>query len=67
MQSAGLNAQLQVEIAERKRMETELARAQRLESVGHLAAGIAHELNTPVSTLATTFALSSRGLRILRN
>jgi len=42
-----INEQLQVEIAERKRMESELARAQRLESVGQLAAGIAHEINTP--------------------
>ena len=34
-------------MAERKRMETELLRAQKLEAVGHLAAGIAHEINTP--------------------
>ena len=42
-----INDQLRAEIAERKRMETELARAQRLESLGRLAAGIAHEINTP--------------------
>jgi len=42
-----INDQLRAEIAERKRMETELARAQRLESIGRLAAGIAHEINTP--------------------
>ena len=42
-----LNDQLQAEIAERERMQHELARAQKLESIGHLAAGIAHEINTP--------------------
>jgi signal transduction histidine kinase len=41
------NARLEVEIAERKHMQMELARAQKLEAIGHLAAGIAHEINTP--------------------
>jgi signal transduction histidine kinase len=44
---AEINDKLLAEIAERKRMEFELARAHRLESVGQLAAGIAHEINTP--------------------
>ncbi len=42
-----LNKRLEAEIAERERMQHELARAQKLESIGHLAAGIAHEINTP--------------------
>ena len=42
------NNQLVAEIAERKRMETELLHAQKMESIGHLAAGIAHEINTPI-------------------
>ncbi len=33
---------------EGKRMQTQLLHAQKLESVGQLAAGIAHEINTPV-------------------
>ena len=33
---------------ERKRLEVELRHAQRLEAVGGLAAGIAHEINTPI-------------------
>lgn len=33
---------------ERKRLEKELFLAQKLESVGQLAAGIAHEINTPI-------------------
>ena len=41
------NGRLQAEVAERKRMEHELAQAQKMESIGHLAAGIAHEINTP--------------------
>jgi len=44
---AEINARLLAEVAERKRREFELARAHRLESVGQLAAGIAHEINTP--------------------
>jgi signal transduction histidine kinase len=33
---------------EQRRMEHDLAQAQRLEAIGRLAAGIAHEINTPV-------------------
>lgn len=44
---AHLNQQLQKEMVARERMQRELAQAQKLESIGHLAAGLAHEINTP--------------------
>jgi signal transduction histidine kinase len=36
------------DITERKQLQDQLLQAQKLESVGQLAAGIAHEINTPI-------------------
>ncbi|HLN00664.1 MAG TPA: CHASE domain-containing protein, partial [Bryobacteraceae bacterium] len=36
------------DIRERKLLERQLSQAQKLESIGQLAAGIAHEINTPI-------------------
>ncbi len=41
-----------LDIRDRKALEVELTHAQKLESVGRLAAGIAHEINTPVQFIS---------------
>lgn len=47
-QGCELFAAILVDLTARKAMEAQLAQAQKLEAVGRLAAGIAHEINTPV-------------------
>lgn len=49
----GINA----DITERKRIEQQLLRAQRLESIGTLASGIAHDLNNILSPILMAIAM----------
>ena len=43
----GKTVQLQAEIQQRMELETQLVHAQKMEAVGQLASGIAHEINSP--------------------
>ncbi len=47
-----LNADLKREMDGRRTLESQLLQAQKLESIGQLAAGVAHELNTPIQYVA---------------
>jgi PAS domain S-box-containing protein len=49
------------DVTERRRLESKLLHAQKLESIGQLAAGIAHEINTPTQYVGdnTRFLLDS--------
>jgi signal transduction histidine kinase/CheY-like chemotaxis protein len=51
-QGEWLVAEVHVDISERKRMERELTQAQKMQAIGHLAAGIAHEINTPTQYIS---------------
>jgi len=49
-----------VDITERKRLEAQLLRAQRLESIGTLAGGIAHDLNNVLTPILLAIKLLRR-------
>jgi two-component system cell cycle sensor histidine kinase/response regulator CckA len=54
------NELLLVEIAERKRMEEDLIRTEKLESLGVLAGGIAHDFNNLLSAVLGNISLARR-------
>lgn len=49
-------------ISERKRMQAYMAQADRMASLGTLAAGVAHEINNPLSFVATNIELMTSAL-----
>jgi PAS domain S-box-containing protein len=50
------------DITERKKMEQGLAQSQKLQSIGQLAAGIAHEINTPAQFVASNLRFLKQGI-----
>jgi two-component system, NtrC family, sensor kinase len=58
--------QLQREMIERERIQDELRIAQKLEAVGQLAAGIAHEMNTPIQYVSDSIAFVAEAFSEMR-
>jgi two-component system, NtrC family, sensor kinase len=54
------------DITEKRRLESERRQAQKLESVGRLAAGVAHEINTPVQFVSDSVSFVRSGFGDLK-
>lgn len=61
--TARLTTELRASDRARRRAEKEFARAEKLEALGTLAAGAAHELATPLSTIAVVVGEAQRELQ----
>lgn len=59
----GANDRLRVEMAERSRLEDERRLASKLEGIGQLASGIAHEINTPTQYILSNAEMLEDALR----
>jgi signal transduction histidine kinase len=60
------NAQLKVEMEERLTLEKKLTHAQKLEALGRLVAGVAHEINNPLSFVLANLDHIAKELRDLQ-
>ncbi len=56
---------MMLDVTDQRRLENELAQAQKLESVGRLAAGVAHEINTPVQFVSDSVSFVREALEDL--
>ena len=54
------------DVTEMRRLERELAAAQKLESIGRLAAGVAHEINTPLQFVTDNVQFVRTGIDDLK-
>jgi signal transduction histidine kinase len=61
-QNVDANAQMRDEVKQRLAIEVELRQAQKLEAIGRLAAGIAHEINTPVQFITDSCTFLADGI-----
>jgi PAS domain S-box-containing protein len=52
-----------VDITEHKETQKRMAAGERLESIGRLAAGVAHEINTPIQFLKDTLSFMREGMQ----
>lgn len=53
------------DITQRRNLERQLAFAQKMESVGRLAAGIAHEINTPIQYIGHNTSFLESAIRVI--
>ena len=56
---------LEKEIGERKELESQLVQTEKLASIGHLAAGVAHEINNPISYVSSNYTTLEEHVRRL--
>ena len=55
------------EVTERRLLESQLIQAQKLESIGQLAAGVAHEINTPIQFINDNMRFLQEAFNDLRD